>query len=179
MNKRSNIKAGLTFGIFMAIFIIVKDLLFAEVLTSATIIKIIITGVITGGLSGLFFGWVTGWFSNSKFVQRTTNIETEPGESILFQTGANHFKGVEAVGGKLYLTNERLVFQSHKLNIQNHRLSILLSDIQAVVRLKALGLMSNGIQIESLSGKPDKFVVEKPEQWLEKLSGTIKSEKLV
>lgn len=169
MDKQSKLKAGLSFGVFMAVFIIVKDLLFADILTTKNIVKIIITGILTGGLSGLFFGWITGWFASSKFVKRTTAIEPEPGENILFETGANHFKGSEAVGGRLYLTEKRLIFQSHKLNIQNHQLSIPLSEIQTVDRYKSMGIANNGIKITTGS-RTEKFVVEKPKQWFEKLT---------
>ncbi len=38
-------------------------------------------------------------------------------EEIIKKGGANLQKGIEAVGGFLYLTNERLIFESHKFNV--------------------------------------------------------------
>ena len=76
---------------------------------------------------------------------------------------------MEGVGGKLYLTNWRLVFQSHKLNIQNHQLSINLMDIQSVGRYKTLGLVNNGLTIVT-TNTTEKFVVEQVNQWIKQLA---------
>jgi len=59
-------------------------------------------------------------------------------KKIGFKAGISFGIGAEAVGGKLFLTNRRLVFKSHKLNIQNHELSIHLIDIANVGRYKKL-----------------------------------------
>lgn len=91
-------------------------------------------------------------------------------ETIVFETGANHFKGVEAVVGKLYLTNKRLVFKSHKLNIQNHELSIHLSDVKNADRYKALGISNNGLVVTTINHTIEKFVVQQPGEWMEHLA---------
>lgn len=96
-------------------------------------------------------------------------ITTEPGESMLFDTPANHFKGIEAVGGKLYLTNKRLVFKSHKINFQKHQLSINLSDILKVDKYKPFSIANNGLLIKTTDNKIEKFVVQKREAWVEQL----------
>jgi hypothetical protein len=106
-----------------------------------------------------------GLFINSKFLKQGTKIDLDTDVNILFETGANHFKSVEAVGGKLYLTNKRLVFKSHKLNIQNHQLSINISEIVKADRYKALGLTNNGLAVTTASGLVEKFVVQQPEEW--------------
>lgn len=97
-------------------------------------------------------------------------IDTQADETILFDTGANHFKGAEGVGGKLYLTTKRLVFKSHKFNIQNHELSISLSDIDKVDRYKTLGLVNNGLSVKTVDNKTEKFVVQKIDEWLNQLT---------
>lgn len=101
---------------------------------------------------------------------QATKIVTGPDENILFETPANHFKGIEGVGGKLYLTNKRLVFKSHKLNIQNHELSIQLTDVKNVDRHKTLGLVNNGLTITTIDDKTEKFVVEQVENWIKYLT---------
>ena len=169
MNKRNKIRAGLSFGIAMAIFFILQNLLTHDNLTARTIIISIVSGLIGGALTGLLFGWLMGMFANSKLFTKGTKIETEPGETILFETGANHFKGAEAVGGKLYLTNKRLVFKSHKFNLQNHELSISLSDINKVSRYKTLGLVNNGLSVITTDNKNEKFVVLQIDEWINNL----------
>ena len=51
-------------------------------------------------------------------------------DEILIKKGsANHLVQFEGVGGRLFLTNQRLFFKSHSFNIQTHEESILLDDI--------------------------------------------------
>lgn len=168
--KKFDKKAGLSFGIGMVIFFIIQGLWTADSLTAKTIIKSVVAGLLSGIVSGFLFGLIIGWFKSSKFVDTTTKIDTQPDENILFQTGANHFKNAEGVGGKLYLTNKRLVFKSHKLNIQNHEFSINLTDIAKVDRYKNSGVINNGLAITSKDNKVDKFVVEQASEWIEKLN---------
>ena len=170
MNRKNQIRAGLSFGIIMAIFNILMDFFISENHTTKQLIKSIIAGLIGGAVAGLLFGWLIGLFAKSKFVTRATKIETEPGENILFETPANHFKGIEGVGGKLYLTNKRLVFKSHKLNIQQHQLSLLTKNIKSFNRYKTLGLVDNGLAIIIAEGKTEKFVVEQVEIWIKFLT---------
>jgi hypothetical protein len=170
MDKKAKIKSGLFFGIAMTIFFILQSLLTHSNLTTKDIIISIISGLIGGALAGLLFGWLTGLFANSNRLTKDTKIDTDANETILFDTGANHFKGAEGVGGKLYLTNKRLVFKSHKFNIQNHELSISLSSIEKVDRYKTLGLVNNGLSIQTIDNKIEKFVVQKIDEWLNQLT---------
>ena len=168
MNQQSK-KPGLFFGTVMATFFIAENLLSKDHLNFRIIIISVISGLIGGAVAGLLFGWLMGLFIKSKFVNDTTKIDVDSDESILFQTGANHFKGIEGVGGKLYLTNKRLVFKSHKLNIQNHLLSICLSDIITVDRYKTLNIVNNGLSVTTNQGIIEKFVVEKIDEWVMQL----------
>jgi len=43
---------------------------------------------------------------------------TLPGEAIFKEGAANLQSGIETVGGRLSLTNRRLVFESHAFNVQ-------------------------------------------------------------
>lgn len=153
----------------MTVFFILQNLLTSENHTTNQVIKSIVIGLVTGVLSGVLFGSLTGLFSNSKFVTKATKIETGPDENVLFETPANHCKGIEAVGGKLYLTNKRLVFKSHKLNIQNHELSIPLNEIKDAGRHKTLGIVNNGLTITTIDDNTEKFVVEQVENWIKYL----------
>lgn len=59
-------------------------------------------------------------------------IEIAPNEKLIRQGAANLQRGVETVGGRLYLTDSRLVFSSHKFNVQNGRTEIPLSAVDTV-----------------------------------------------
>ena len=52
-------------------------------------------------------------------------------KKILRRGAANLQKGIETVGGKLYLTNQRLVFEAHKSNIQGGITELELTDINS------------------------------------------------
>lgn len=173
MKKKTKIRAGLQFGISMSIFSIIQNLWSHDTLTTKIVITSIILGLFQGVVTGVLFGWLMGLFAKSKFVNQSTKIETT--EPVVFETGANHFKGIEAVGGKLYLTSKQLIFKSHSLNIQNHQFSINLSDIENVERHKTAGLINNGLLISTINNTKEKFVVEEPDKWLRLLEDQLQT----
>ncbi|WP_102029202.1 GRAM domain-containing protein [Salirhabdus sp. Marseille-P4669] len=83
---------------------------------------------------------------------------------------ANIFKGKEGVGGKLYLTTDKVIHKAHKMNVQRGTVEINLEDIESidVYNNKVLGLpIKNGLQIKDKSGSVYKFVVYKREEWVQ------------
>lgn len=61
------------------------------------------------------------------------NSDLLPGENILINKAANAcFSKIESIGGKLYLTNYRLIFKSHKFNRLRGKFSIFLSTIEGI-----------------------------------------------
>ena len=162
----SKVKMGLFFGSAMAVVYVLENILFDKNLTTTGILKSVIAGLVAGIVAGFLFAWLMGLFMKSKFLKNTTKIEISPGETMVFQTLASHFRGIEAVGGKLYLTDKRLIFKSHKLNIQNHELIINLSSIIHVSKAKSLGLISNRLIIQTSPKEKEKFVVEKLDEWI-------------
>ena len=95
-------------------------------------------------------------------------IDLQPNETILKDGPANHFKGVEAVGGRLFLTNQRVFFKSHAFNVQNHSLSIPLDSIQSMGKRNTLLLVPNGMYIETVTGEREKFVIWGRGDWIAK-----------
>ncbi len=92
-------------------------------------------------------------------------IELQENEKIIKEGAANHFQGLESVGGKLYLTNRRVVFNSHNLNIQIHQISIPFNKIKKVEKRMSLGIVPNGLLIKTIDGKEEKFVVWGRSKW--------------
>jgi len=172
MDKKSRIKAGLRFGIVMTIFFVLQTLITQNHHTTKNIVAAVVIAMFSGALATVLFIWLMGRFVKSKLVTEASHLETTEVEIILFETPANHFKGIEAVGGKLFLTNKRLVFNSHKLNIQNHQLAISLVDIMKVGRYKTLGLVNNGLAVTTAGNTTEKFVVEQLDEWLNQLAST-------
>ena len=119
MDKKNQTKAGIIFGTVMTAFFFLQTLFTSDNLGAKNILTSLIVAVFCGALAGVLYAWTVGKFGRFGWIDNQTRITTEPGESILFDTPANHFKGMEAVGGKLYLTYKRLVFKSHKIIFKN------------------------------------------------------------
>lgn len=97
--------------------------------------------------------------------------ELRPGEEIIKEGGANLMKFAEGVGGYLVLTNQRLIFESHKFNIQRGITIIELSDIQSArpCWIKVLiPIVPTGILVLTKDNKEYRFVVTLArESWAE------------
>lgn len=112
-------------------------------------------------ISGIGFGLLMYLFATSKNIQTQMQIQDSEMSSVIFSTGANHFKGLEAVGGKLYLLPDRLHFKSHNFNAQNHELVIPLSDIQNIDFFNPFIIVPKGLSVELKNGTVEKFVVNR------------------
>ena len=80
-------------------------------------------------------------------------------EEILADCIANLFRGIESVGGRLKITSRRLLFEPHATNFQKNPAEILMSDIQDVRKKNFLGIVPNGMLVQTKSGVEYKFVV--------------------
>lgn len=90
-------------------------------------------------------------------------------EKIYFQDMANQRIKKGKVIGKLFLTNERLLFISHKLNVKSGVTSINPMDITSIERVKIMRFFDNGLKIELKNNHSYTFVVNERETWVEKL----------
>ena len=99
------------------------------------------------------------------------DIELAAGETLIKEGAANHFKGSEAVGGKLYLTNTRLIFKSHAFNVQAHEEAFQLGDITSVLPRKTLGIIPNGMTVTLKDGREEKFVINGRDDWMKQIAG--------
>lgn len=87
--------------------------------------------------------------------------------NIKYSSRASHILNGISVGGKLYLTNDELIFQTNLINFtQKHECVLKLSEIKIVSYYKTLGIIENGIQIEREANDLEKFIVPKKEKWL-------------
>ena len=127
------------------------------------------SGVVMGTVSGLFFGVLMGAFAG--YQRKKFQVETHsfPGEDLVKQGGANHFRNLEGVGGWMYLTDQRLLFRYHSMNIQRHELSIPLREISEAKPRMTYGFIPNGLEIKTFDGRLEKFVVEDRKDWAKKI----------
>lgn len=118
-----------------------------------------------GLFSAVFFGSsMAGLFMYSaKKLIKSIQVNLNENESVVKESGANHWIGAEAVGGKLVLTNHRLIFKSHRLNIQNHEQSFQFEDLKDIKTGKMLGFTS--ALLFSYHNVGHKFVIDEVKDW--------------
>ena len=136
-----------------------------------------IYGSIAGVICGVLFATGMVRFAYRRietFEVETPNIVGE----VLYEGGTNHFKGIEAVGGYLWVTDKVIHFKSHKLNIQNHELIIPVDEVSEVILSKTLKLIPNGVILKTSKGQVERFVVNKRDKLVEVISRVSEIESL-
>jgi len=98
------------------------------------------------------------------------HTELRYGEEPVRDAGANLQRGIEAVGGRLYLTTERLIFEAHRFNVQAGATVIRLSTIEGVWKCwtRLFGLIPvvpNSLAVATESGKIYRFVIADRDTW--------------
>jgi len=140
----------------------------------------LVVGTTAGCLFAGAMAYIVGRVGQGGEVERDWFGDLEPfaeDETILREGLANHFKGIEGVGGKLYLTEQRLRFVSHKLNVQTHDECYPLAEIAKVETRRTLGIIPNGLRITSKDGKTERFVVYGNREWVAAIEGALEETK--
>ena len=96
--------------------------------------------------------------------------QLQPGEKFVKEGAANLQKNIETVGGKLCLTNQRLIFESHNLNVQGGVTEIDLSNVKSSLPCwtKFLGLFPvfpNSLAVFTKQGMEYRFVLFGRHAW--------------
>lgn len=124
------------------------------------LIGVAIGSLLFGTMFTIFILLFTRW------QMKKITIAVDPGETLVKEAGANRILSGEGVGGKLALTDKRLVFKSHKLNIQVHQFSVPLNEIQSVAAGKTGGFLKNVLMVCLNDGSRNKFIVFEPDEWV-------------
>lgn len=95
------------------------------------------------------------------------------GETVHLEAVANLFKGLESVGGRLKISDRRILFQSHSLNIQTGITEIMLDQITLIKTRNTAGIIPNGVLIETRDGKQYKLVVWKRKKIVNLVNGLL------
>ena len=137
--------------------------------------SLIFQGVFFGIFFGIGFPYLIeklgGTFFNK--VGRKIKPYLETDEIIEIEGPANLFRGLEGVGGKLFLTNKKLIFKSHKINFQKGQTDINYQNIKQIVKRKTAKLIDNGIRIITKDDKEFDFVTNERDLWIEKINQRI------
>jgi hypothetical protein len=95
------------------------------------------------------------------------SLQLVQGEYLIKEGGATYSQGLSNTGGKLYLTNYRLVFQSHALNLRSLNLQYSLSDI---VSAQPKAPMPTWMTVTLTDGKEHKLVVFERDDWIRQIN---------
>ena len=140
--KKKNLIAGLGFALIWTFSMLVLKIVFSEPFTMSTVVSTLFGGII----AGLLFSFMLQFFADRLF--KKIIVETDAREKVIKEGGANHLKGRVGVGGKLVLTDRRLIFKSHKINVQNHQDSF---DVNSILKLEiynSLRILENRLAIQ-------------------------------
>lgn len=90
---------------------------------------------------------------------RNCGAEASLAEPAVLEKLANLFRGVEAVGGRMYLTANSVYFSSHRFNVQTGDTRIGLDEISDIQKCNTLGIVPNGLRIITRQGQVHQFVL--------------------
>jgi hypothetical protein len=98
------------------------------------------------------------------------------GETPVKDGAANLQRGIETVGGWLYLTNQRLIFESHAFNLQTGTTIIPLANLTGTSKcwtkfLNLIPLLPNSVAIVTNEGQEVRFVTFKRQAWIDAIDG--------
>lgn len=88
----------------------------------------------------------------------------QPGEILIKYGPANLQRGAESVGGQLFLTSERLIFESHPVNFQPGTSILALADVWSIQKcwtkfLNVIPLAANSVSISIKNGDDWRIVL--------------------
>ncbi len=148
--------AGVPFGLFFGVVYLAISQSFAFAL-------------VVGATVGLAFGLALAAFTGYQSWRFKTQRPPFGEERLLREGGSNRWLHGESVGGWIYLTDARMLFVSHKANVQRHKLSIPLREISDVLPARNFGIIPNGLLVRTASGETVKFVVWDRKGWVREI----------
>ena len=92
-------------------------------------------------------------------------LELEPGDRVVREGPANMWRGWESVGGRLWLTERRLVFRSHAIAVQGGETAWPLEQIVRAEPAMTMWIVPNGLSCVLRDGKDLRFVVTGRAEW--------------
>lgn len=116
------------------------------------------------------FNWLLDCLGRYRALHFFVLTALQPNEALIREVAANLKKGIESVGGKLFLTDQRLVFESHALNVQSGTTVIPLIDIAAINLcwtkfLNWIPLMPSSLAIKTSDGLEHRLVLVGRSRW--------------
>jgi len=93
-------------------------------------------------------------------------VKVDENEIVLKTSGANYLGSGQRVGGKLVLTDRRLILISKTYSVQNLTFETSIDEIRGVDQLKFWKVFDTGLLLDLKKGGRHKFVVDNPGEWI-------------
>jgi len=152
--------AGFTFAIIIGLY-----LLFTDRKDIALVIAIF-----TAIVSPIIF-----YFKIFSKIDYSVQFQKIDKSYIVYSGLANHFKNGISVGGKLYLLNDKLIFQTNVINYtQRHEQTIDINEVTEVIFVDTMGFINNGLCIKINNNENRTFVVNKRKIWKEEIEKLVR-----
>lgn len=167
--NRQQKSAFALFAIISAVFFGILMMLINGGFSLSNLKSVLFPMLFYGLLMGIGLPYILKKFTPFLVKKVDTPILSE-GEKIVFEQKANLFRNwLIATGGKLFLTNKRLIFKAHKYNFKTGETSINLQNINSVQERKNARLVDNGLRIETTENTEFDFVVDQRNEWIDRL----------
>ncbi|SNS61511.1 PH domain-containing protein [Belliella buryatensis] len=166
LNLKQRLVFAITSGVVYSFSLFLIDLIFGGEVKSAE--ELVFMGIFFGGVFGVGFPILMEWIGAPMFEKLVDSItpSLEIDEKIEYVQAANLFRGIEGVGGQVFLTNKKLIFKGHKFNIQKGQKDFPYEDILSCIARKTGGLIDNGVRLQTKGGEQHDFVVHEREVFL-------------
>ncbi|MBD3630854.1 GRAM domain-containing protein [Cyclobacterium sp.] len=137
--------------------------------------SLLFKGLFFGITFSLVFPCLFNALAGKVFAKMGGNIHPvlEATEKIEKEAPATLFKGLEGVGGKLFLTNKRVIFKSHQLNIQRGQTDVDLSSISGIEKRMVNKWGNARMVVQTKDGMEYQLVVYEPELWIVEINERI------
>lgn len=144
--------------------------------SSGTLVKILGWAFLGGAIAAVCHLWLQFKFAQAAYEIDALKLDGISDESILLQSAATYVNGGETVGGKLFLTNKRILFKCKKQHHQNMEVSIPIDAVLSITSFKILWFINSGISIKMQGEAPTEFVVNDLKPWFSTIVDTIKGD---
>jgi len=108
-------------------------------------------------------------------LNKSVKPDLKDGEQVEAEGPASYKSNLEAIGGKIFLTNSYIIFKSHKYNFQSRTLIIPYSNIQKLKKSKSLSIIDNILEINTRDKQACKFIVNESDVWINYINKKIRS----
>lgn len=96
-------------------------------------------------------------------------VELDENEVLLAEGLATFFRGRKGIGGKLFLSDKRMVFSGQTSKNKKTEKSIPYSDVAELIPRKVNRIVDNGLRVKTRDGNYFDFIVNERDVWLKVL----------